>query len=544
VEHEVCSVKRWLKKWICRLLRKDPEAVVVTFCTGDEALCAQMAEEVRRLVPDRRHFVATEENWQDLRKQLRRYRIGLAPVMLTCDASRLRRAAYLRAPRKILAYNSRLERHHLRLDLPSLLFWRGVPLDRIYLRPWWWLWSRHEHSTVPAGYRVVEGRPCEAGRRRVAVLSPYFPYPLSHGGAVRIFHLLRETAREFDVELFSFIDEDAPDLGPVLEFCARVALVKKPRYREPRWATLLPPDVHEFRSPAMRQALAAERRAFGYQVLQVEYTQMAEYGGDILVEHDVTFDLAGQIARRARTSSAWWDYMRWARFESNAVRQYGRVVIMSEKDKQLLPPQARVTVVENGVDLERFRPQPEEPGERLLFIGSFRHFPNIAAYRFFTEDVWPLLQEQFPHMTVTVVCGPDHLTYWRAFTDSPEPKPRERVCLRGFVADVPPLYIESNLVLVPTPVSAGTNVKVLEAMAMRRAVVSTAAGCAGLGLVHDSTVWVGDTPEDFAAGIATLIRDPERRRTMAQKAYEHAVQHFDWRVLGEKQRALFRQPTP
>ena len=81
----------------------------------------------------------------------------------------------------------------------------------------------------------------------------------------------------------------------MLEFCARVVLVEKPRYREPRWSTLLPPEVHEFRSPAMRQAIAEEKRAFGFEMLQVEYTQLAEYGGDILVEHDVTFDLFAQI---------------------------------------------------------------------------------------------------------------------------------------------------------------------------------------------------------------------------------------------------------
>ena len=82
-------------------------------------------------------------------------------------------------------------------------------------------------------------------------------------------------------------------------------------------------------------------------------------------------------------------------------------------------------VIGNGVDLERFRPEPEPPGQSLLFVGSFRHFPNVVAYRFFTEQVWPLLREKFPRMTLTVVCGPDHLTYWRAFADSPEPLPEE-----------------------------------------------------------------------------------------------------------------------
>ena len=476
-----------------------------------------------------------------MRQQLKRHRIGLAPVLLTREPNALRRDAYRLAPRKILAYNSRLERHHLRFDVASFLFWRGVALDRIYLRPWWWPWPTRERSAAPAGYRVIEGRPCTAERDRVAVLSPYFPYPLSHGGAVRIYNLLREIAREFDVELFSFTDESGlPELAPVLKFCARVVLVQKPRYREPRWSSLLPPEVREFRSSAMRRALADERKAFGFERLQVEYTQLAEYGGDTLVEHDVTFDLFGQVARKTRTLSAWWDYVRWRRFERRAIARYSRVVVMSEKDAELLGSAASSTVIENGVDLTRFHTAPERPGQRLLFIGSFRHFPNVAAYRFFVDEVWPLLRDKFPEMTVTVVCGPDPLTYWRAFTDSPEPRADERIRMLGFVADVRPLYIETNLVLVPTTVSAGTNVKVLEAMAMQRAVVSTTSGCAGLGLLHGHSVWVGDTAEAFASGVATLIADPQRREEIAQSAYAHAVRKFEWQALGEKQRDLLR----
>jgi glycosyltransferase involved in cell wall biosynthesis len=294
----------------------------------------------------------------------------------------------------------------------------------------------------------------------------------------------------------------------------------------------------------MQNLLAEERRAFGFEALQVEYTQLAEYGGDVLVEHDVTFDLFTQIAHRERTIGARWDALRWRRFETRQIRRFRRVVVMSKKDAELLGPgvsAAVAAVIENGVDLERFRGEPEPPGENLLFIGSFRHFPNVAAYRFFTEKVWPLLRDKFPRMTLTVVAGADYLTYWRTFTDSPEPKPDPRIRLLGFTADVRPLYRETNLVLAPTTVSAGTNVKVLEAMAMQRAVVSTTSGCAGLGLLHGHTVWVADTPESFAAGIATLIADPARRAQIARAAHAHAVRNFDWQAIGEKQRELLKE---
>ena len=537
-------MKQRLKALLFRLLRKDPEAVVVTFATGDPEFSRRMAEEVRALVPDRRHFLVehgeggTVRSWLALRRRFARYRIGLAPVLLG-GRNPLRRAAYLLAPRRILAYNGRLERHHLRADLSSLLFWRGVPLDRIHLRPRWWpVRPKHagDRTVIPAGSRTLAGRP-PSGRPRVAVLSPYFPYPLAHGGAVRIFNLLREIAREFDVLLFAFTDTDSePEAAPVLEFCTEITLVSKPRYREPRWSTWLPPEVHEFTSPAMREALARAR----FDLLQVEYTQLARYAGDVLVEHDVTFDLFGQIYRRTRTRSAWWDLIRWRRFEARAVRQYRSVVAMSPKDAELLGPAVRVTVIENGVDLDRFQPQPETDGERLLFIGSFRHFPNILAYRFFTEEVWPRLRQRFPRMTLTAVAGPDPLTYWHAFADSMEPPKDDRIRLLEFVADVRPLYNEANLVVVPTTVSAGTNVKVLEAMAMERAVVSTSSGCAGLGLVHGRSVWVADSAEDFAEGIGLLAKDSVRRAELAHAALLHARATFGWQALGEKQRALLR----
>src|SRR5581483_2431310 len=207
-----------LKKLFFRLLRKDPEAIVVSFATGDPRLGDRMFEEIQRLEPRRRHVLirpaefpgdSTYRIYKKLRKRFRHYRIGLAPVLFgTGQCANVRRAAFLIAPTKILAYNQRLERHHLRLRsaIASLLFIRGVPLDRIFLRPKWLVPWKRDRSVYPSEILEIAGRPLEADRRRVAVLSPYFPYPLSHGGAVRIFNLLREMAREFDVFLFAFRD--------------------------------------------------------------------------------------------------------------------------------------------------------------------------------------------------------------------------------------------------------------------------------------------------------------------------------------------------
>jgi len=441
------------------------------------------------------------------------------------------------APTRILAYNRSLERHHLRLSIASWLFLRGTPLDRIFLRPSWLYPWKKDRTRVPDDAHIVEGRPLDPRRRRVAIVSPYFPYPLSHGGAVRIYHLMREAAAEFDLFLFAFAkDPVAQEYGPVMEFCVKAVVLSPPHYREPRWSTLDPPEAREFHSAPMQKLLAR----FKVDLMQVEYTQMAGYGGDILVEHDVTQDLYRQVYERERSLKAWWDYVRWKRFEARAVRRFRRVVTMSENDARLLQGAATL-VIENGVDLGRFAPEPERPGQRLLFVGSFNHFPNVEAFLFFRDEVWPTLRSRFPEMTLTMVAGRNHALYWRQFTGEMAPPSGEGIRVLDFVRDVRPLYVDANVVIVPTTVSAGTNLKVLEAMAMERAVVSTSCGCAGLGLEHSASVWIADDAQSFAAGVARLVDSPSERARLARAARAIAERNFDWKQLGEKQLQLYRE---
>jgi ribosomal protein S18 acetylase RimI-like enzyme len=485
--------------------------------------------------------------WLQLKRAFRGRRIGMAAVLFTPDAAHapLRAAAFALAPRKILAYNSRLERHHLQLSCPlaSFLFWRGVPLDRIWLRPWWlWPW-RSDRTDRRSEAIVIQGRATSPARGRMAVVSPYVPWPLAHGGAVRMYHLLREAAVTHDIWLFAFREDESGDaLEPLRAICSRITLFTKPRYREPRWSTVKPPEAGEYDCPALHRALA-DARDEGFKTVQLEYTQMARYRGDILVEHDITFDLHRQVYQRNGTVGAWWNWWRWVRFEKQALRRAGRVVVMSPKDAAL-SGHAGAVVIPNGVDLDRFRPSPEPSGRRVLFIGSFRHFPNMLAYRFLVEEVWPLVEQRFPGVELTAVAGPQPLLHWQNMTGERSIPNPPGVRLLEFVTDVKALYDETNLAVVPTPVSAGTNVKVLEAMAMQRAVVSTTSGCAGLGLVHGVSVWIADGADAFAAGIGELLNDWALRASIAQAARHHAERHFSWRRLGALQRRLWTEVAP
>lgn len=528
-----------LKRALFALLGKDPEALIVSICSSGGS-SGDLSRRMAELVPDRRHIVveplpaeSAGDLWLRLRRTLAPCRVALCAVSI--DDRRALAAALLACPGKVLAFNAAGERHHLRLRslVASILFTRGLPLDRIFLRPAWLIPWKRDRSVLPRSWRLVEGRPFRPGRPRVAVLSPYLPWPLAHGGAVRIWNLLREASCDFDIVLFGFEDgQSEADLQRAAEFCSVVAVAAKPRYREPRWSTLLPPEACEFYTPELHAGLSRTLERFSVSRLQVEYTQLARYGGHILVEHDVTQDLFRQVFEREPSLSCWWDLFRWRRFENRALRRYPAIVAMSGKDAALLGLPNKTTVIPNGVDLQRFSPSPRPLEPHLLFIGSFRHFPNVRAYRFLVEEIWPLLRTR--DVRLTVVAGPGPELYW------PHPAPDPRIRLLGFVEDVKPLYDQAAVVVIPTLVSAGTNLKALEAMAMARPIVSTESGVAGLDLRDGESVLLASTADAFAAAVDRLLGDPHLAASLAARARSVAERDFGWPALARKQEELWR----
>lgn len=527
-------MRQALKRAVFGLLGKDPEAVVLVAGEGPHG------EEMRRLEPEAEVVeVALPEGsageaWLALRRAARGRRVALCAIRL--EDPRALAAALWAFPCRVLVFNGRMERHHVhwREPVASLLFLRGVPRDRIFLRPRWLAPWKRDRSELPREWREAGGRGFREGRRRVAVVTPYLPWPPAHGGAVRLYNLLRKCSEQFDIVLFGFEDgQTAEDFRVMGEFCAAVHVAAKPRWREPRWSTLAPPEACEFYTPELERGLRERMRALGVELLQAEYTQMARYRPDVLVEHDVTQDLFGQVHGREGRLGSWWDWKRWEWFERRAVERARRVVVMSGKDAALLGIGEKAVVIANGVDLERFRAAPEREGgvPELLFVGSFRHFPNVRAFEFLIEEVWPRLVRR--DVRLTVVAGPQPELYWT---------PREldeRITVHGYVADVQPLYERAALVVIPTVVSAGTNLKALEAMASQRAIVSTPSGVAGLGLEHGESVWLAETGEEFAAGIEKLLEDGGLRRRMAEAARRHAERHYSWDTLAKRQAELW-----
>jgi glycosyltransferase involved in cell wall biosynthesis len=228
----------------------------------------------------------------------------------------------------------------------------------------------------------------------------------------------------------------------------------------------------------------------------------------------------------------------WRKFEIAAWRSVDRVVAMSEQDRRMVTAAGAVTravTLANGVDIDRFRPaaNAETPDpRRILFIGSFAHRPNVMAVEFFVNEVWPLLHDARLH----IIAGARHEQYAVA-CDLAQPG----IALEGFVADVRPAYRRAALVVAPLMASAGTNIKVLEAMAMGKAVVSTAAGVNGLDLKGGEDFVLVHTAQEMAAAIERLLAAPAERARIEAAARTRVERDYSWDTIARAQSALYRE---
>jgi glycosyltransferase involved in cell wall biosynthesis len=174
----------------------------------------------------------------------------------------------------------------------------------------------------------------------------------------------------------------------------------------------------------------------------------------------------------------------------------------------------------------------------LLFIGSFAHLPNLLALDFFLAGVWPLLHGAALH----IIAGARPEYFLARYRDRVKlPLSLPGIELEGFVADVRPAYERATAVLAPLMASAGTNIKILEAMAMGKAIVSTHAGVNGLDLAPGSDFLLANSADEMAAHIETLFTDPAARRRIESTARGRVERDSGWGAIARRQSALYRE---
>ena len=376
-------------------------------------------------------------------------------------------------------------------------------------------------------------------RPSVLFVSPYPICPPTHGGAVFMYHACRELAGLTNLHIVAKLDcpgdESAHDelraASASAEFLYEIARPRK------SISSLKPHATREFMSDELRWLIHRKMFLDEIDVLQLEYLPMGQYGGEfkrlasVLFEHDIFFQSIGRSLSRAtgfggKLQHAY-EYMRALRYELNLLPRFDQVQVCSKENaeylKSFLPSLAARIDSEHrpGIDLSSYRygEEQREPGT-MLFLGSFRHQPNVTALRWLVSEVLPLVAAEAPGARLVVVGSGAPP---RDVFDNQD----SAIELRGFVEDAREPLGRYSLFVCPILAGSGVRVKLLEAFASGIPVVSTRLGAEGLASEDGSVCALADNPATFARKIVELLGNPHLGTQMARRARKHVEAHHD-----------------
>lgn len=378
-------------------------------------------------------------------------------------------------------------------------------------------------------------------------------HPVDKGGRIRTYQTLRALTARHRVTYLTLDDGSAaPDaLARASEYCHDVVTIPfaQPAKRSAAFyldlaANLLSPlpyAIAKYRSPAMHDAIVDAVRTRGIDLIVCDFLFPSPNVPDglgvptVLFQHNVEAAIWERHAHVARNPLARaYMTMQWKRmlaYEGAECHRFDHVIAVSDADANTMREwydAPRLSAVPTGVDVDFFRPSGgvERRTHEIAFTGSMDWMPNEDGVQWFVEEVLPLVRAHHASATFSIVGR--HPT--------PRVKSLERhagVTVTGSVPDVRPYLERAAAFVVPLRIGGGTRLKIYEAMAMERAVVSTTIGAEGLPLQDGREFVQADDAPAFAAAINELLDDPARARRIGLAAAQRVRDEFSWATAGK-----------
>jgi len=386
---------------------------------------------------------------------------------------------------------------------------------------------------------------------RVLYIAYASPVPTRLGPARRHYHVLDQLARFYDVHFLCVGDDSEAeafarhfgDRVPGFTFVPRSAGLRRRHARKLGRTLLGRCDFLPALEPALQQACARVTGAHTFDaiVLSSVLLRALPLPDDVPIvgdTHNVEFDVLRRTAAHADRALL----RHYARRQWPATRREERrcgeavdlVLATSVRDRHVFERELglrRVAVVPNGIDLTEFAPSTREPvPDTVLFSGLMSYFPNQQAVRWFLREVFPTVLRHRAGARL-VVAGADPPRWLTALAGP-------NLEVTGRVADMRPFLARAAVVVAPLMIGGGTRVKILEALAMARPMVSTTLGAEGLDLAHGSSALLADDAAAFADAVLLVLDDPLLAGRLGACGRRHVIEHFDWNRIGDAARAL------
>jgi sugar transferase (PEP-CTERM/EpsH1 system associated) len=386
---------------------------------------------------------------------------------------------------------------------------------------------------------------------KILVIDEEFPFPLISGKRIRTFNLTRNLAQSSDVSYLAYGHEGSDEFNFLEDNNVTPIAVRPPDRRQSgikfyvrlflNLFSSYPFIVTSHFTRRFQEKLYQLVREQKYDVLICEWTPYAVFVQKIKNVKKVI------VAHNIESSI-------WKRYEANETKALRKLYISIQRKKvenfekacfqwadgatAVSPQEAnqlstynieyRPAVIDNGVDTEFFKATHNDGDHnQLVFTGAMDWRPNQDAALYFVDEILPLIKKAKPDIKVTFVGKDPSKSVMDLGT-------RDDVAVTGTVDDVRPFISNAAVYIVPLRIGGGSRLKILEAMAMGKAVVSTSVGAEGLYVSNDKDILLRDSPRDFADAVIELLDRPDLRHELAVNALKLVHEHYDWHSIGKR----------
>lgn len=387
----------------------------------------------------------------------------------------------------------------------------------------------------------------------ILFLTTVLPYPPDSGAKIRDFNLLKEMAKRHKVTLISFAQDEKT--GTFLkEYCQRIEVVENKKRINLFAAFLMtlftkkPFTIASFYSPEMKRRIKVVLDNNKFDLIHCSHLHMAQYVESIksipriLDEHNIEFFLIKRYIRKQKNVLKkivvfFLQYLKLARYESDMACKFEHCLVVSDADRKnlrLIAPEAEAIVISNGVDTNSYKPQPEKMKlNNLVFTGVMDWYPNEDGILYFYDEMWSYLKAEVKDIRLYVVGGnPSEKIFNLAKQDG-------NIVVTGYVENVRDYIAQGTVCVVPLRIGGGSRLKILEAMAMGKAIVSTSIGCEGLEITDNKNILIADTPKEFARKVVLLLQNKQLCESLGAEGRKLVENIYSWESIYEKLNIIY-----
>ncbi|HYG76844.1 MAG TPA: glycosyltransferase [Planctomycetota bacterium] len=376
-------------------------------------------------------------------------------------------------------------------------------------------------------------------------------YPLNTGGKIRTAKMIEQLSKDNDLTLVTYrypedTDEDVAQTAKLCKHLVTVPCKETPKYTPRFYYELgrnlferLPYVVSKYASRELAETVAGVYKAQNPDLVMVDFLQACESIRRlknvpfVLFQHNVEAAIFEQLAARA---NSFFERLylnlqarRMRRYEKRMCRRAHTVIAVSDVDSRAFETHygaRNCEVVPTGVDTNFFLPSSSlRRLNNLVFTGSMDWLANQDAMQYFVRDIFPLIRQEIPNVMLSIV-GRNPPPDIQKLGEQPG------IAVTGTVDDIRPYVHGAKVYIVPLRIGSGTRLKLLEAMSMGKAIVSTTIGAEGLPVEHGKNIVLADDANAFAQEVVGLLRDTERREMLEENARTLVERSYSWEHVG------------